>query len=341
MTRARANLLLTVVALIWGSAFVAQSLAMQHVGAMGFTAVRFAIGALVVAPLAWREWRHHRARGLHFNAADATAVALLGLALGAGAALQQVGIIHTTVTNAAFLTALYVPLVPLLGWWWLGRRPHPAVWPAGAGCVAGTWLLAGGGGLAFSGGDLWVLASALPWAVHVLFVGRVADRMAAPFLLACGQFAVCALASGAWALATETLSPAAYAEAGWAIAYTGIVSVGIGFTAQVVGQRSAPAADAAIIMSAETVFAAGFGYALMGERLGRRRLGGLRIDPGLHRGGATAAGARRPRLTFVPRHAADANAASIITWVPRENSSGQSKAVPSRTARWKAAACSS
>ncbi|EHR69479.1 putative permease, DMT superfamily [Burkholderiales bacterium JOSHI_001] len=268
MTRTRANLLLTLVALIWGSAFVAQSLAMKHVQAMGFTAVRFAIGALVVAPLAWREWRHHRARGLNFNAADAGAVALLGLALCAGAALQQVGIIHTTVTNAAFLTALYVPLVPLLGWWWLGRRPHLAVWPAGAGCVAGTWLLAGGGGLAFSSGDLWVLASVLPWAVHVLFVGRVADRLAAPFLLACGQFAVCALASGAWALATETLSPAAYAEAAWAIAYTGIVSVGIGFTAQVVGQRSAPAADAAIIMSAETVFAAGFGYALMGERLG-------------------------------------------------------------------------
>jgi drug/metabolite transporter (DMT)-like permease len=142
------------------------------------------------------------------------------------------------------------------------------VWLAGAGSVAGTWLLAGGGGLHFATGDLWILASVLPWSVHVLFVGRVADRLAAPFLLACGQFAVCALASAAWALAAEPLSPAAYGAAAWAIAYTGIVSVGIGFTAQVVGQRCTPAADAAIILSSETVFAAGFGYALMGERLG-------------------------------------------------------------------------
>jgi drug/metabolite transporter (DMT)-like permease len=268
MTRSRANLLLTLVALIWGSAFVAQSLAMKHVGALGFTAVRFAIGALVVAPLAWREWRHLRARGLHFNRADALPVLLLGLALWAGAVLQQVGIIHTTVTNAAFLTALYVPTVPLLAWWWHGRRPHPGVWLAGAGCVVGTWLLAGGGGLDFSVGDLWILASVLPWSVHVLFVGRVAERLAAPFGLACGQFAVCALGSALCALVLEPVSLSGYGEAAWAIAYTGIVSVGIGFTAQVVGQRSAPAADAAIILSAETVFAAFFGYMLMGERMG-------------------------------------------------------------------------
>jgi drug/metabolite transporter (DMT)-like permease len=267
MKRASANLLLTGVALIWGSAFVAQSLAMAHLGPMAFTGVRFLIGALVVAPLAWREWRHLRAREHTFNREDGAWVVGLGLLLCLGAALQQVGIISTTVTNAGFLTALYVPLVPMLGWWWLGRRPHAALWPASLGCLLGTWLLSGAGSVSLRTGDLWVIASALPWAVHVLFVGRVAERMAAPFLVACGQFVVCGLASLAWAAATEPLELARLLAAAGPLAYTGIVSVGIGFTAQVVGQRSAPAADAAIIMSAETMFAALFGALMMGDRL--------------------------------------------------------------------------
>jgi drug/metabolite transporter (DMT)-like permease len=267
MTRFQANLLLTVVALIWGSAFVAQSTAMAHVGPMTFTGARFLIGALIVAPFAWREWRFLRARQLAPNRGDAAQIAGLGGLLWLGAAMQQVGIIGTTVTNAGFLTALYVPLVPLLAWWWLGRRPHASVWPASIGCLVGTWMLSGAGQVQLQTGDLWVIASALPWAVHVLFVGRVADRMAAPFLVACGQFLVCGLVSAAWAGATEPLAAGALWAAARDIAYTGIVSVGIGFTAQVIGQRNTAAADAAIILSSETVFAALFGYLLMGDRL--------------------------------------------------------------------------
>lgn len=267
MTRVQANLLLLVVALIWGSAFVAQSTAMAHVGPMTFTGLRFLIGAAVVLPLALREWRFLGARQLRPGRGDALQIAGLGGLLWLGAVMQQIGIIGTTVTNAGFLTALYVPLVPLLAWWWLGRRPHASVWPASIGCLVGTWMLSGAGQVQLQTGDLWVIASALPWAVHVLYVGRVADRMAAPFLLACGQFLVCGLVSLAWAAASEPVSAAALSAAARDIAYTGIVSVGIGFTAQVIGQRNTAAADAAIILSSETVFAALFGYALMGDRL--------------------------------------------------------------------------
>jgi drug/metabolite transporter (DMT)-like permease len=267
MTRVQANLLLLVVALIWGSAFVAQSTAMAHVGPMTFTGLRFLIGAAVVLPWALREWRFLGARQLRPGRGDALQIAGLGGLLWLGAVMQQIGIIGTTVTNAGFLTALYVPLVPLLAWWWLGRRPHASVWPASVGCLVGTWMLSGAGQVQLQTGDLWVIASALPWAVHVLYVGRVADRMAAPFLLACGQFLVCGLVSLAWAVASESVSAAALGAAARDIAYTGIVSVGIGFTAQVIGQRNTAAADAAIILSSETVFAALFGYALMGDRL--------------------------------------------------------------------------
>jgi drug/metabolite transporter (DMT)-like permease len=213
MTRVQANLLLLVVALIWGSAFVAQSTAMAHVGPMTFTGLRFLIGAAVVLPWALREWRFLGARQLRPGRGDALQIAGLGGLLWLGAVMQQIGIIGTTVTNAGFLTALYVPLVPLLAWWWLGRRPHASVWPASVGCLVGTWMLSGAGQVQLQTGDLWVIASALPWAVHVLYVGRVADRMAAPFLLACGQFLVCGLVSLAWAVASESVSAAALGAA--------------------------------------------------------------------------------------------------------------------------------
>jgi drug/metabolite transporter (DMT)-like permease len=267
MSRLRANGLLLLAALIWGSAFVGQALGMAGVGPLTFTSVRFVLGALVVAPLAWREWQQLRSSGHAPGRAEARWVALLGVLLCTGVVMQQIGLLSTSVTNAGFLTALYVPLVPLLAWLFQRQLPHWSVWPATAGCLAGTWLLTGASAQAFSGGDLWVLLSALPWAVHVLLVGQVANKLRGAYLLACGQFSICALASGLLGLATEPVTLAGLRSAAGAIAYTGLLSVGVGFTLQVIGQRHAQPADAAIILSSETVFAALFGAWFMGDRL--------------------------------------------------------------------------
>lgn len=274
LTRLQADGLLLLVALIWGSAFVAQNWGMAHIGPLAFTGLRFMVGALVVLPLAWRELRQLRSHGLRLRAGDHARIAGLGALLFVGAVLQQVGIQHTTVTNAGFLTALYVPLVPVVGWWLLGERPHVLAWPCAAACVAGTWLLSGAGAVSFNVGDAWVLAGALPWALHVALVGRTAERLAAPFTLACGQFLACgALALlAAWAL--EPWSVQQVRQAAGAILYTGILSVGVGFTGQVVPQRWTRAADAAIVLSSETLFAAVFGAWLMGDRLGATGLAG-------------------------------------------------------------------
>lgn len=269
MTRAQANLLLLLVALIWGSAFVAQSQGMANVGPMLFTGVRFLIGAAVVAPLAWMEWRRLAQQKQRPTPRDGKKIVGLGVLMLLGAAMQQIGIVSTTVTNAGFLTALYVPLVPVLGWLLFRHLPHWSVWPGALACLVGAFMLSGAHSLNIGPGDLWVIGSALPWAFHVLMVGRVADRMAAPFLVASGQFLVCGLLALAWALVFEPFSWAGLQAAAWPIAYTGVVSVGIAFTAQVVAQRYAHAADAAVILSAETLFAALFGYALMGDRLNR------------------------------------------------------------------------
>lgn len=267
MTRVHANLLLMLVALIWGSAFVAQSRGMAHVGPMTFTGVRFLIGTLVVAPLMWFEWRTLRRLAKPLNRHDGFKIAALGVLLLLGAAMQQIGIVYTSVTNAGFLTALYVPLVPVLGWLLLRQMPHWSVWPGALACLVGAFLLSGAQSLSIGRGDLWIMASTIPWAFHVLLIGRVAHRMQAPFLVAGGQFAVCGALALVWTAAWEPVSWVGLQAAAWPLAYTGIMSVGVAFTAQVVAQRYAHATDAAIVLSAETLFAAVFGFLLMGERL--------------------------------------------------------------------------
>ena len=164
MSRWQANGLLLLAAVIWGSAFVAQVLGMEGVGPLAFTGLRFLLGAAVVAPLAWREWCQLRDGGQAPGAREWRHVGLLGTLLTAGVVMQQIGLMSTTVTNAGFLTALYVPVVPLLAWWRSGHAPHPGIWWMAAGCLLGTYLLSGAGSVAFNHGDLWILASVLPWA---------------------------------------------------------------------------------------------------------------------------------------------------------------------------------
>jgi drug/metabolite transporter (DMT)-like permease len=278
LTRARSNLLLLLVALIWGSAFVAQSVAMRSLGSLTFTGLRFALGAAVVAPFAWREWHALRSRHRQPRPRDMAHIGGLGTLLFLGAAMQQAGMRTTSVTNAGFLTALYIPLVPVLGWLASRQAPHWTTWVAAAGCVAGSWLLTGGGSLSnFHPGDGWVIASSLPWALHVMLVGRAANRLHGAMLVACGQFIACAALALIMGLATEPVTWQGIAQAGWAIAYTGVLSVGIGFTLQVVAQRHTRAADSAIVLSCETVFAAAFGSVFMGDRLGAAGFAGCAL----------------------------------------------------------------
>ena len=274
MPRLQANALLLLAALIWGSAFVGQAWGMDSMGPLTFTGLRFLLGAAVVAPLAWREWQFMVAAGRPPGRDHARGIMLLGSLLCAGVVMQQVGLMTTTVTNAGFLTALYVPLVPVLAWALHRQSPHWSVWPAAAGCLVGTWLLTGASPQSLRAGDLWLLASAAPWAVHVLLVGQVANRLRGAYVLACGQFVVCAVIALLLGLATEPIDLDGLRRAAGAIVYTGVLSVGVGFTLQVVGQRHAQPSDAAIMMSSETVFAALFGAAFMGDRLGPIGLAG-------------------------------------------------------------------
>ncbi|MFT5697774.1 MAG: drug/metabolite transporter (DMT)-like permease [Desulforhopalus sp.] len=274
MNRLQANLLLTVAAMIWGSSFVVQQIGTGELGTITFTGARFLVGGFVVLPFALRQFAHVHAKDRAFMPKDWVGIVLTGCVLFTAAALQQHGILRTTVINSGFLTALYVPLVPVIGLLFLKRKVHFSIWPASIFCFFGTFILSGAKDIDLAIGDLWVISSTVFWASHVILVGIMASKTRAPLVVACGQFMVCGFFGLLLGLIVESPSVSQIIGAGWGICYIGFFSVGMAFTMQVVGQRYTPAADAAIILSSETVFAAMGGMVFLGERLSLFQLSG-------------------------------------------------------------------
>lgn len=267
LNRGQANFILLLSACVWGIAFVPQAIAAQYIGAFSFSGVRFLLGALIISPLVWREWCYLKAKNHMPKTRDWLNIALMGALLCAGSGLQQYGLAYTSATNAGFLTTLYVPMVPFLGYILYKRRVHWAVWPCVLLCIFGTWLLTGAGKVSLNIGDLWIMATIIPFTLHVLWIGDVAERLQAPILVAFGQFVVCGLLSCLIAWPLETFNWANVPHLIWPVLYMSFISVGIGFTGQVIGQRFARPAEAAIILSSEGVFAALAGAILLHERL--------------------------------------------------------------------------
>jgi drug/metabolite transporter (DMT)-like permease len=173
----------------------------------------------------------------------------------------------TTVTNAGFLTAIYVVLTPILGLLAFRERPHAVVWPAALVTLAGIWLLGGGGIDRLNAGDLLMIVCAVFWALHVCLLGGMAASSGRPLTLSAWQFAVVGVVAIVPGLVLEPVSLQAVAAAGPEILYTSIFSGGLAYTLQTIGQRWTRAGDAAILLSSEALFGALFGALLLGERL--------------------------------------------------------------------------
>jgi drug/metabolite transporter (DMT)-like permease len=263
MSRLHADLVLLFAAAVWGVAFVFQKSAMDHIGPLTFVAARSMLAALALAPLAVRE---------HARSDVSLRPGFWLIAFGGGAAffiaavLQQAGITTATVTNTGFLTALYVVITPFIVWGWSGKAPSPPVWPAVAFSALGTCLLGGGSLGAFSAGDALVAASAFFWALHVVITGR-ASAYARPIGFTALQFAWVAAFAVLGTMLLETVSIGDLQRAAIDIAYVGLLSSALTFTLLTMAMQHTPPAEAAIIVSTETVFAALAAYLLLGERL--------------------------------------------------------------------------
>ena len=267
----QANLMLLVTAAIWGFAFVAQRVAMDHMGPFSFNAVRFLLGAVSLLPLIWFFSRKKNIATTNAAAAK-TSIWLAGGVAGAilfiAAALQQVGLLYTTAAKAGFITGLYMILVPFLGLF-LRHVTGLNAWLGALLALVGLYLLSINADFSMSRGDFLMFVGAIFWACHILWIDFIGRRVNA-LQLSAVQFLACGLLSSVAAFWQETPSFASVLLAWPAILFASFISVGLAYTLQVVAQKRAKPTHAAIIMSMEAVFAAIGGVVFLDETLPMR-----------------------------------------------------------------------
>lgn len=271
----KSDLLLLLSATIWGFAFVAQRIGMDHVGPFTFNGIRFFLGAAVVIPFIARNSQQQLPKavasvGVLGKRALFFYGALAGLTIFAGASLQQVGLVYTTAGKAGFITSLYVVMVPLMGSAW-GQRTRAGTWGGALIAAVGMYLLSVNEDFTIAFGDLLELMGAVFWACHIHLIGWLSPKTDS-LQLAFVQFMVCAAASLVTAVMVETIRVADLMAAALPILYGGVLSVGVAYTLQVVAQRHAHPAHAAILLSLEAVFAAVGGWLILGEVMSVRGL---------------------------------------------------------------------
>jgi drug/metabolite transporter (DMT)-like permease len=279
MNRFRADLVLLVVALIWGSAFAVQRVAAGYFDVFMFNGLRFLLGGLVLLPFSkFNPLKksipadHGGIRGKsnslperRLNRRSIVFIVLAGGFLFGAAGLQQAGLATTTAGNARFITTLYVVLVPVILTVFWKENIHLLSWLAAAIAILGSLLLSTRGTLHLSSGDSLEMAGALLWALHVILVSRAVKTM--PVLtFSVGQYLAAGLFNIVAAFGMKQ-SLAGLAVGWWTIVYIGLISTAIGYTLQVLGQKYAPPTDATILLSMEAVFAAVTGFIFLQETM--------------------------------------------------------------------------
>ncbi len=273
----RADILLLITAAIWGTAFVAQRVGMEHLQPFTFNFARFLLGGLSLLPLVY--WFSRKRAKTEQEPVNLRFLLLGGIAAGlilfAGSSLQQVGLLYTTAGKAGFITGLYLIFVPILGLF-LSHKTGANTWLGATLALVGLYFLSVTEDFTLAYGDALELIGAVFWAGHVLIIGWL-SRRTDPMALSVVQLFTCMLLSLSTALVTEDIQLSAIKEAWFPIVYAGLFSVGVAYTLQIIGQKEAPPAHAAIILSGEAVFAVLGGWLLLDETLGMRELAGCAL----------------------------------------------------------------
>ena len=252
--------------LIWGSAFVAQSVGMDHLGPMTFQAVRSLLAVAAMLVLVFCMDRDKSRFFVNWKDRELWKTGLLcGLALFVAQGLQQMGLQYTEPGKAGFITAMYIVLVPVLGLF-LGRKCGIRVWISVALAVTGLYLLSCVGVTQINIGDILILGAAAAFAVQIVLIDVLAQALDG-IRLNCIQFLVVAVLSALTAAFTETITWQSILDCAVPLLYTGVLSSGVAFTLQILGQQHLPPEPASLIMSLESVFAVLAGWAILGQTL--------------------------------------------------------------------------
>ncbi|WP_287770926.1 DMT family transporter [Megasphaera sp.] len=268
---AKGTISLLITALIWGSAFVAQSIGMDYIGPFTFSAARDVVAIIVLMPVILL-FTDKRGDGtyppiwqqLKPDAITLTGGAWCGLTLGIADTLQQVGISMTTAGKAGFITAIYIVLVPLMGFF-IGRRVRHIIIVCVALAMTGFYFLCINGDFEIAFGDLLVFFCAIFFALHILVIDHFLLKKAHSIKLSWVQFAIAFLFSAALTVLFESPTASMLWDAKWPILYAGGLSSGVAYTLQIVGQKYTEPTTATLIMSLEAVFAVLAGWLILGE----------------------------------------------------------------------------
>ena len=274
----RQSLLLLLTAVVWGVAFVAQSVGMEYIGPFTFNAIRNLIGAVVLIPCIALLQKKNNSRELKTEKGEDKKELLLGgvvcgVLLCIASNIQQFGMKYTTVGKAGFITAMYIVIGPIFGIF-LKKKAGFKVWIAVVIAVAGLYMLCmTEGSFSFQKGDLLVFCCAFVFSAHILTVDHFAARVDG-VKMACIQFFTCSVLSAVGMLLFEEPDVDMILAAWVPILYAGALSCGVGYTLQIVGQRGMNPTVASLILSLESVVSVIAGWLILGQKLSARELMG-------------------------------------------------------------------
>ena len=242
---------------IWGTTFIAQDTGMDKIGPLTFNATRFFIGFLSIIPFALLFEKKKITKEINNNKRLFYKLLFwIGLFLFLGTCLQQTALLYTDVANAAFFTIFYVPMVPIILFFFYSKSIHWSIWPSVLFCIVGVYLLSDFTNATIRLGDTLVILCALFWALHIIFIGNFIKTFNLPLFFGALQALVVSFLSIIFALFFETITIPNILNESLSIIYAGILSGGIAFTLQIFAQKNISSAPAAIIFSLEGVFAA-------------------------------------------------------------------------------------
>ena len=260
--RIRGRLTLLITAIIWGTTFVAQSEGMDHLGPFTFNAVRTLLGGIVLIPVVFildkltpAVSRPSPENKKNVIRTSVTGGVVCGVILFAASSFQQCGMVMTSAGKAGFITALYIIIVPLLGIF-TGKRVPWTTWICVAAAIVGFWLLCVNEDFTVSKYDLLVLCCAIVFSLHILTVDHFVEKGVNGVLMSCVQFFVAGTIMLIIAFIAEEPTWDALAAGRTSILYAGIMSCGVAYTLQIIGQRDCDPTSATLIMSLESVIAA-------------------------------------------------------------------------------------
>lgn len=268
------NLLLALTAFIWGSAFVAQSVGMDHVGPFTFNSIRSFMGGIVLLPVILIL----RRQSGRTNKNEKNGLLLwiggicCGIALAAASSLQQIGLIYTSAGKAGFITAMYILIVPVMGIF-IGKKAGMKTWIGVALAAAGMYFLCITDGFHIARGDFFVFLCAVIFSVHILLIDYFSPKTDG-VALSCIQFFVCGILCAVPMVVSEKPQIAEIAGAWMPLAYAGVLSCGVGYTLQIVAQKNTDPTVASLSLSLESVFSVLTGWVILGEKLSGRELFG-------------------------------------------------------------------